>query len=60
MKKTKMTKNRVLETISSRHKHVDSSKKYIIPNRRASSGKKELNVQADIKTRNGRKLKVKA
>jgi len=41
-------------------KHVDSFKKYIIPNRRASSGKKELNVQADIKTRNGRKLKVKA
>jgi len=40
--------------------HEDFSKKYIIPNRRASSGKKELNVQADIKTRNGRKLKVKA
>ena len=41
-------------------KHVNSSKKYIIPNRRASGGKKELNVQADIKTKNGRNLKVKA
>ena len=41
-------------------KHVNSSKKYIIPNRRASGRKKELNVQADIKTKNGRNLKVKA
>ena len=41
-------------------KHVDSSKKYIIPIRRASGGKKELNMQADIKTRNRRNLKVKA
>ena len=41
-------------------KNINSSEKYIIPNRRASSGKKELNVQADIKTKNGKKLKVKA
>ena len=41
-------------------KHVNSSEKYIIPNRRTSSGKKELNVQADIKTKNGKQLKVKA
>jgi len=41
-------------------KHVNSSKKYIIPNCRASGGKKELNVQADIKTKNRRNLKVKA
>jgi len=41
-------------------KHVNSSEKYIIPNRRASSGKKELNIQADIKTKNRKKLKVKA
>ena len=41
-------------------KPVNSSKKYIIPNCRASGGKRELNVQADIKTRNGRNLEVKA
>jgi len=41
-------------------KPVNFSKKYIIPNRRASGGKRELNVQADIKTGNGRNLKVKA
>ena len=41
-------------------KPVNSSKKYIIPNCRASGGKRELNMQADIKTRNGRNLKVKA
>jgi len=41
-------------------KHVNSSEKYIIPNHRASSGKKELNVQANIKTKNGKNLKVKA
>jgi len=34
--------------------------KYIIPNCRTSEGKKELNMQADIKTKNGKKLKVKA
>ena len=40
--------------------HVKSqNNKYIIPNRRASKGKRELNVQANIKTKNGRKLEVK-
>jgi len=34
--------------------------KYIIPNCRTSEGKKELNVQANVKTKNGKKLKVKA
>ena len=34
--------------------------KYIILNCRTSEGKKELNVQANIKTKNGKKLKVKA
>jgi len=34
--------------------------KYVILNCRASEGKKELNVQANIKTKNGKKLKVKA
>jgi len=34
--------------------------KYIIPNRRTSKGKKELNMQADVKTKNSKKLKVKA
>jgi len=33
--------------------------KYVIPNCQASKGKKELNVQANIKTKNGKKLKVK-
>ena len=41
-------------------KHVNSSEKYIIPNRRASGGKKKLNIQANIKTKNGKNLKVKA
>jgi len=41
--------------------HVNSqNNKYIIPNRRTSKGKKELNVQADVKTKNSKKLKVKA
>jgi len=41
--------------------HVNSqNNKYIIPNRQASEGKKELNVQANVKTKNGKKLKVKA
>ena len=34
--------------------------KYIIPNRQTSKGKKELNVQANVKTKNSKKLKVKA
>ena len=40
--------------------HVNSQNKYIILNRRASEGKRELNVQAQVKTRNGKSLKVKA
>jgi len=41
--------------------HVNSqNNKYVIPNRRTSKGKKELNVQANIQTKNGKKLKVKA
>jgi len=41
--------------------HVNSqNNKYIIPNRQASEGKKELNMQANIKTKNSKKLKVKA
>ena len=34
--------------------------KYIIPNHQTSEGKKKLNVQANVKMRNGKKLKVKA
>jgi len=40
--------------------HVNSQNKYIIPNRRTSESKKELNVQANMKTKNGKQLKVKA
>jgi len=41
--------------------HVNSqNNKYIILNHRTSEGKKELNVQANVKTKNGKKLKVKA
>jgi len=40
--------------------HVNSQNKYIIPNRRTSKGKRELNVQANVKTKNGKELKVKA
>jgi len=41
--------------------HINSqNNKYIIPNCQTSKGKKELNVQANIKTKNGKKLKVKA
>ena len=40
--------------------HVNSQNKHIIPNRRASEGKRELNVQAHVKTKNGKNLKVKA
>ena len=41
--------------------HVNSqNNKYIILNCRTSEGKKELNVQADVKTKNSKKLKVKA
>jgi len=40
--------------------HVNSQNKYIIPNRRNSNGKWKLNMQANIKTKNGKKLEVKA
>jgi len=41
--------------------HVNSqNNKYIILNRQTSKGKKELNMQANVKTKNGKKLKVKA
>ena len=40
--------------------HVNSqNNKYIILNCRTSEGKKELNMQADIKMKNSKKLKVK-
>jgi len=39
--------------------HVNSQNKYIIPNCRSSNGKWELNMQENIKTRNGKKLQVK-
>ena len=40
--------------------YVNFQNKYIIPNRRTSESKRELNVQAKIKTKNGKNLKVKA
>ena len=39
--------------------HVNSHNKYIIPNRQSSKEKKELNVQTEVKTKNGKKLKVR-
>jgi len=47
---------RILAKIS----HVKSQNKYIILNCRSSKRKQELNVQADVKTKNRKKLKVKA
>ena len=40
--------------------HVNFQNKYVIPNCQSSNGKRELNVQANIKTKNGKKLEVKA
>jgi len=40
--------------------YVKSQNKYIIPNCQNSQGKQELNMQADMKTKNSKKLKVKA
>jgi len=40
--------------------YVKSQNKYIIPNCRSSKRKQELNMQANMKTKNGKKLKVKA
>jgi len=52
----KIKRRRVLAKIS----HVKSQNKYIIPNRQTSEGKRELNVQAKVKTKNGKNLKIKA
>jgi len=55
MKTTRV--NRVLAKIS----HVNSqNNEYVIPNHRTSEEKKELNVQANVKTKNSKELKVKA
>ena len=40
--------------------YVNSQNKYIIPNHQNSEEKRELNVQADMKTNNSKNLKVKA
>ena len=40
--------------------HVNSQNKYIIPNHQNSKGKRELNMYTNVKTRNGKNLKVKA
>ena len=40
--------------------HVNSHNKYIIPNYQSSEGKRELNIQANIKTKNRKKFKIKA
>ena len=40
--------------------HVNSQNKYIIPNHQNSEEKRELNVHANVKTRNSKNLKVKA
>jgi len=40
--------------------HVKSQNKYVIPNFQNSKGKWELNMQADVKMKNGKKLKLKA
>jgi len=40
--------------------HVNSQNKYIILNHQNSKGKRELNVQAKIKMKNSKNLKVKA
>ena len=40
--------------------HVNFQNKYIIPNRQSSEGKQKLNMQVDMKTKNSKKLKVKA
>jgi len=39
--------------------HVNSQNKHIILNYQNSEEKQELNVQVDVKTKNGKKLKVK-
>jgi len=39
--------------------HVNSQNKYVIPNHQTSEGKRELNVQVEVKTKNGKNLKIK-
>ena len=39
--------------------HVNSQNKYIVPNHQNSEGKRKLNVQSDIKTKNSKKIKMK-
>ena len=39
--------------------YINFQEKYIIPNHRNSKGQRELNVQADMKIKNSKKLKVK-
>jgi len=39
--------------------HVNSQNEYVILNRQTSKEKRELNVQAEVKTKNRKKLKVK-
>jgi len=40
--------------------HVNSQNEYIILNHQNSEGKRELNMQADVKTKNSKKIKMKA
>jgi len=40
--------------------HINFQNKYIIPNHQNSEGKWELNMQAKVKIKNGKNLKVKA
>ena len=40
--------------------YINSQNKYIIPNHQNSEGKWELNMQAKVKTKNSKNLKVKA
>jgi len=50
--------------ISSRHSteifHVNFQNKYIIPNHQNNKEKRKLNMPADIKTKNSKKIKMKA
>jgi len=40
--------------------YINSQNKYVIPNCQNSEGKRELNMQADVKTKNSKKIKMKA
>jgi len=39
--------------------YANSQNKYIIPNHQNSKEKRELNMQADVKIKNGKKIKMK-